>query len=244
MITLIRFRSLSLLFCLAILGACSSNPQNTVDPYEKWNRKVYAFNDGLDRAILKPLAKGYKVVTPDPVKTGVGNFFDNLSEISNVLNDILQWKWKQAGNDSGRFILNSTVGLLGFVDVARKLGLEKSDGEDFGQTLAVWGVPQGPYIMLPFLGPANVSSTAGLPLDWASNPVAYLNPALDRYAVAGLDLVQVRAKLLEAEDLISGDRYTFIRDAWMQRREFLINDGELDDDFGDDFGDEFGDEFE
>lgn len=249
-----KFRASSLAKLLVVIlavftGACASNKQqenetefeslSSRDSYEAWNRKVFAFNDGLDRILLKPVAKGYLAVTPKPVETGVSNFFSNLGEITNIVNDVLQWKWKQAGNDTGRFLLNSTVGLAGLVDVAQKAGLTKSDGEDFGQTLAVWGVPQGPYLVLPFLGPSSVGNLPAIPVDWYTNPVAYLDPDRDRYLVTAADLVQTRAALLEAEDLISGDRYTFIRDAWLQRREYLINDGKIEDEFGDEFGDEF-----
>lgn len=239
-----------LLITVIFLGACASNPQadnssNTVsevtnqDKYESFNRKVFAFNDGLDRWLLKPVAKGYLAIAPKPVENGVSNFFSNLGEISNVINDVLQWKWSQAGNDSGRFLLNSTVGLLGLFDVAAKSGLEKSAGEDFGQTLAVWGVPRTSYIVLPFLGPSTLSDAPAIPVNWYTSPLAYIEPDRDRYIVSAVDLVQVRAGLLEVEDMVSGDRYTFIRDAWLQRREYLINDGEVEDEFGDEFEDEF-----
>lgn len=235
-----------ILAAVLILGACASNRQSDsnvepvkLDKYESINRKVFAFNDGLDRWLLKPVAKGYLAVAPRPVETGVSNFFSNLGEISNVINDVLQWKWSQAGNDSGRFLLNSTVGLLGLIDVAAKTGLEKSAGEDFGQTLAVWGLPRSSYIVLPFLGPSSLSDAPAIPVNWYTSPLAYINPDRDRYIVSAVDLVQIRAGLLEVEDMVSGDRYTFIRDAWLQRREYLINDGEVEDEFGDEFGDEF-----
>lgn len=235
---------LALVFTFFVLGACAANRQpeqslNEADKFENWNRKVFAFNDTVDRWLLKPVAKGYTVIAPKPVEVGVSNFFSNLGEVRNILNDVLQWKWKQAGNDTGRLLLNSTFGLAGLVDVARTTGLEKSDGEDFGQTLAVWGVPRGSYFVLPFLGPSSIGQLPGIPVDWYSNPVAYIDPDRDRYLVTAADFVQIRAELLEAEDLISGDRYIFIRDAWLQRREYLIKDGEVEDEFGDEFGDEF-----
>ncbi len=240
-------RSLFYILIAVLLGACTSNPQMDAtgkpDRFEPINRAMFSFNDGLDRAILKPVAKGYKAVAPKPVEKGVSNFFSNLGEVKNVFNDVLQWKWKQAGNDTGRFLLNSTVGILGLFDVASSAGMEKSDGEDFGQTLAKWGVPTGPYLVLPFLGPSTITDTAVLPVNWYLNPVAYVNPDRDRYLITAADVIQTRAELLELEDLISGDRYTFIRDAWLQRRQFQINDGEVEDDFGDDFGDEFEEEF-
>jgi len=157
-----KFSARLLLFCalLAALSACTSNStkqgteedgitfeENNPDKYESFNRKVYAFNARLDRWILKPVAKGYRWITPSPVETGIGNFFSNLGEIRNVTNDILQWKWKQAGHDSARFLMNSTFGMLGFVDVAHHAGLKKSDGEDFGQTLAAWGVQHREFLV-------------------------------------------------------------------------------------------------
>lgn len=247
------FRVLLLIFVYACTLACASNSKIGAggdgdevsespvfeDKYESLNRKIFAFNDTLDGWILKPVAKGYRFVTPAPVKTGVRNFFSNLGEVGNILNDMLQWKWKQATNDSGRLLLNSTVGVLGFFDVAAKTGLEKNDGEDFGQTLAAWGFAQGPYLVLPLLGPSSLRDVPALPVDWATNPVAYVNPDRDRYALAVINLVQIRESLLDAEELASGDRYTFFRDAWLQRREYLINDGQVEDKFGDEYDDEF-----
>lgn len=240
---------LAVLIFTIFLGACASTQRtdgesageniDNGDKFESLNRKVFAFNDGLDRWILKPVSKGYLAVAPKPVEVGVSNFFSNLGEITNVANDVLQWKWKQASKDTGRFLLNSSIGLAGLFDVATKTGLQKSDGEDFGQTLAVWGVPSGPYLVLPFLGPSSLTNAPTIPVDWLTNPIAYVDPDKDRYALTALDLIQTRASLLEVEDMISGDRYTFIRDAWLQRREYLINDGKVEDEFGDEFDDEF-----
>lgn len=243
------FIRIFLLCALLGLTACASHQQSDSgeepatavdqDKFESWNRKVFAFNETMDRWFLKPVAKGYQAVAPGAVELGVSNFFDNLAEVTNVFNDVLQWKWRQAGNDTGRFLLNSTVGLAGLVDVAQKAGLEKSEGEDFGQTLAVWGVPRGPYLMLPLLGPSTLGDLPGEPVDWYTSPTAYVNPDRDRYMLTATDIIQTRAELLESEDMISGDRYIFIRDAWLQRREYLINDGEVDDEFSDEFGAEF-----
>ena len=217
-------------------------PENP-DKFEAFNRKVFAFNLTMDRWVLKPVAQGYRWVAPQPVEAGVSNFFSNLGEIKNVANDLLQGKWKQAGNDSGRFLLNSTVGIVGLFDVAKHAGLKKSDGEDFGQTLAAWGVPQGPFVMLPFLGPTTVRAGVGLPADWYLSPINEVTPLHSRYAFISADFIQVRASVLELEDLAQGDMYLFVRDAYLQRREYLLNDGNIVDDFGsDDFGDgDFGD---
>lgn len=214
------------------------------DPWEGFNRGVYKFNDGVDRFFLKPVAQGYQAITPDPVEDGVSNVFDNLFEVRNIINDILQWKWGQAANDTGRFLVNSTVGIVGLFDVAQHIGMPENDGgEDFGQTLAVWGVGSGPYLMLPFLGPTTLRDGAGMPIDMQMDLVGYIDHVPTRNTTYGVRIVSDRAGLLEAEALMSGDRYTFIRDAYLQRREYLIKDGAVEDDFGGDEGEygEYGD---
>ena len=211
------------------------------DPWEGFNRAVFRFNDTADRWVLKPVATSYRQVTPIFMQVGVSNFFGNLREVTNTINSVLQWKWGQAGNDAGRFLINSTVGIVGLFDVAQHVGLEQSDGEDFGQTLAVWGVPSGPYVVLPFLGPSSVRGMPGRVVDAYSNPMAYIDHDPTLYAFVAADLIQTRAGLLKAEALLKGDRYVLLRDAYLQRREFLINDGELEDDFGDDFGEDLDD---
>lgn len=208
------------------------------DRFEGFNRAVFNFNLTADRWLIKPIAKGYDAVLPDPVQSGVGNFFDNLREISNVVNDGLQWKWGQAAKDSGRFLINSTVGLLGFLDVAQKMGLEKSDGESFTQTLAVWGVPRGPYIVLPFLGSNTVRGTVSMPVDWQLSPTSYIDHFETEMSVKLVELLHFRAELLATEELASGDLYVFVREAYLQRMKYLENDGKVEDSFGDDFGDD------
>lgn len=204
----------------------------SADPWQGVNEAVFDFNDGLDRYFFKPAAKGYKFVTPDPVEAGVANAFSNLLEIRNIINDVLQWKWGQAGNDTGRLLLNSTLGLGGFFDVAAMMDLDASEGEDFGQTLAVWGVDSGPYLVLPFLGPSTLRDGLALPADWASGPVGYIDHVPTRNTATGLGLLSGRANMLKAESFISGDRYTFVRDIYLQRRNHLVSDGEVVDDFG------------
>lgn len=245
-----RITLLPLLFLSLFLSGCASNlNQAPMDPEEidrlkGFNRGMSSVNQQVDKWFLKPVAKGYDKATPKPVKTGVGNFFANLSEVSNVLNDILQGKWNQAGTDGSRFLINTTVGLFGLFDVASASGIEKSDGEDFAQTLAVWGVPAGSYIELPILGPRTLRGLAAWPLNWASDPVSYIDDDGVSIGLNLLDLVDTRADLLELEKLASGkDRYLFIRDAYLQRRDYLIRDGVVEDDFGDEFDDEdFGDD--
>lgn len=223
------------------------------DPFESFNRQIFAFNYRLDQWLLKPLAKGYDVITPRVIKTGVANFFDNLKEISNTANSLLQWKWGQAGNDSGRFLINSTLGLAGLFDVASKVGLPQSDGEDFGQTMAVWGVDAGPYLMLPLLGPATIRDGIAKFPDSYTNPVRYVDPTSAEYSLRALNVINGRAQLLKTESLLSGDPYTLLRDYYLQNRKYLINDGKIKDDFGsggygddyyyDEYGsDEYGDD--
>ena len=204
------------------------------DPWEGFNRAMFRFNDTADRWFLKPAAVSYRQVTPMFMQTGISNFFSNLHEINNILNDVLQWKWGQAGNDTGRFLVNSTVGLVGLFDVAQHMGLERSDGEDFGQTLAVWGMSSGPYLVVPFLGPSTVRDAPAEVVQWYTNPLSYLDDNAVENTLKSVDVIQIRASLLQAETLLQGDRYVLMRDAYLQRREFLINDGEQEDDFGGD----------
>ena len=201
------------------------------DPLEGLNRKIFAFNETADRYVLKPVAKGYQAVTPSIVDQSIENFFNNIGEIKSLGNDILQGKPKNAAVDVGRLVINTTVGVLGIFDVATHIGLERQ-AEDFGQTLAVWGLESGPYIMLPLLGPSTVRDGAGFAVDSYTSVEGNIDPERARYYMTALDIVQGRAKLMSSEELISGDRYSFIKDAYLQRREFLINDGELQDSFG------------
>jgi phospholipid-binding lipoprotein MlaA len=204
------------------------------DPLEAFNRAIFSFNDTADRWLLKPVARGYRAVTPNPIEHGVGRMFNNLGEVLNVVNDVMQGKFRQAGNDSGRFLVNSTVGLAGFFDVAQHWGMPKSDGEDFGQTFGVWGIGQGSYLVLPFLGPSTFRDAPGRALDSFLNPVSFVDHVPTRNELYGANVLSVRAELLEAEKLITGDKYSFVRDVYLQRREYLILDGQVEDDFGDD----------
>ena len=227
------------------LTACSQsvNTQNTLteknsepkkgylsnnDPLEKYNRSIFAFNVGLDKYLVKPVAKVYKVLTPGIVGTSISNFFQNLDDLGNAFNNILQFKISDAVNDSGRFVFNSTFGFAGLLDIASEAGLEKHN-EDFGQTLARWGVNSGPYVMLPFLGPSTIrDATARLSIDRLTDPTHYSDESLYYSLVKGLDK---RAGFLAQEDAfkdVSNNMYSSIRDAWLQRREFLIRDGEVD----------------
>lgn len=212
--------------------ADSSASEGTQDPWEGFNRKVFVFNDTLDTYALKPVAKGYRAITPDPVEDGVSRMFSNVGEIVNVVNDLLQGKFRQAGNDTGRFLVNTTIGLVGFFDVADDLGMPKNDGEDFGQTLGVWGVGEGPYLVLPLLGPGTLRDGPAKIVDFLIDPISEIDHVPTRNQIHGVGVVSGRADLLKAEELISGDKYSFIRDVYLQRREYLLNDGQVEDDFG------------
>ncbi len=200
------------------------------DPWESFNRRVYRFNDVLDRWALKPVAKGYRKVTPDVVEDGVHNVFRNLGEARNLANNLLQLKMHDAGVDTARFFFNTTFGLLGFFDVATKMGLQRND-EDFGQTLGAWGVKSGPYVVLPLLGPSTVRDTVSLYPDSFTSQYRYINDVPVRNSMFALNLVDTRASLLTAERLITGDKYRFIRNAYLQNREFKVQDGNVVDDF-------------
>ncbi|WP_432474313.1 MlaA family lipoprotein [Amphritea sp. HPY] len=218
---------LSLFSYSAIAGPTES------DPWEGFNRVMFEFNDTLDSYALKPVAKGYKAVTPDIVETGIGNFFGNLSDVGSFLNNLLQLKGEAAVQDMSRVVFNSTIGLAGFIDVATPMGLPEHN-EDFGQTLGYWGMQTGPYLVLPLLGPSNVRDGLGLIPDSMVDPVGEVDHIRTRNSLYGVRIIDNRAQLLAAESLLNGDRYTALRDAYLQRREFMVNDGEVSADFDDD----------
>ncbi|MGI9286163.1 MAG: MlaA family lipoprotein [Pseudomonadales bacterium] len=233
---MLNLSSPALLFCLLLLlmqpaTAQDAEPRDP-DPWERWNRNVYLFNQFADRYLLKPTAKVYQAVTPEIVDIGITNFFRNLREPITILNDVLQLKLAQAGMDSGRFLLNSTLGLAGFFDVASDLGLPRHR-EDFGQSLGHWGVGAGPYLELPLLGSSSVRDAFGLIPDVYASPIVYVNDETARMVATGLRVTDLRADLLKADELITGDRYIFLRDSYLQQREALVRDGEVEDDFGD-----------
>ncbi|MEX1667697.1 VacJ family lipoprotein [Zhongshania guokunii] len=223
---------LVLLSSFGITKALAGDDGDPRDPWEGFNRGVFAFNDTADEYLVQPVARGYRKITPAIVDQGIANFFNNIGEIKNMGNDLLQGKGGDVLVDGGRFLINTTVGVVGFFDVASYIGL-KRESEDFGQTLAVWGVGSGPYLVLPFLGPSSVRDGFGAGVDSYASVTGSIDPERARYAMSGLDLLQTRASLLGSEGLMSGDKYTFLKDAYLQRREYLINDGQLKDDFGD-----------
>lgn len=200
------------------------------DPWEGINRPIFRFNDTVDTYTLKPLAKGYEKVTPDMLEEGIGNVFDNLGDVVVLTNDLLQGKARDAGIDTSRILFNTTFGVLGFFDVATRMGLQKND-EDFGQTLGAWGLGSGPYVVLPLLGPSTVRDAAGRVPDSLLQPYPYMDDIPARNLTRAVDVVDTRAGLLSAEKMITGDRYIFIRNAYLQNREFRVQDGEVEDDF-------------
>lgn len=198
------------------------------DPLEKVNRAVYKFNDAFDRHLLKPVAGAYDRSLPKPIRIGINNFFHNAYQPTVIVNDLLQGKFKQAAADTGRFLVNTTVGLLGFIDVASKMRLERHE-EDFGQTFAAWGLKSGPYLVLPFLGPSNLRDGAGLiPYYLYTYPLAAIESRGARWSAMAIDTVNDRANLLTASAIMEEaalDRYVFLREAYYQKRRNLIYDG-------------------
>ena len=206
------------------------------DPYENFNRKTFEFNEKLDEKILRPIAKTYSKFPPK-VKNGVSNFFNNLEDVETSINQLLQGKPKKSINDISRFIINSTIGLGGFIDVASKIGLERHE-EDFGQTLAVWGVGQGPYIMLPGLGPSTLRDTFSRPVSSFTSVTFHMTDADVNIALKTIDAIETRERLLDVESLLSGDKYSFVKDAYIQSLNYEIADGiDVQDDFIDDMED-------
>jgi phospholipid-binding lipoprotein MlaA len=219
-------RTGALLLAALSLGGCASMSEK--DPYEKFNRSMFAFNDAVDRNALKPAATAYKAVLPSFVQTGVNNFFSNLSDVWSSANNVMQGKGERGLSDFTRVLINSTFGLGGVLDIASDAGLAKHN-EDFGQTLGYWGVPSGPYIMLPILGPSTLRDTAGLPVDIAADPWGYGISARARNIGTVVRVVDQRAALLDATNLLEEaalDRYEFIRDGFLQQRKSRVFDGE------------------
>ena len=218
-----------------VAGVSVEDDQHVSDPWEGFNRAMFSFNEGLDTYALKPLTKGYQAVTPDVVETGVNNFFENLSDVGGTLNALLQGKPDAAVENFARFAFNTTIGLGGIFDVATPMGITKHE-EDFGQTLAAWGADSGPYVVLPLFGPSTVRDGIGLIPDALVDPVNEVDHVRTRNSLIGLRIIDTRAQLFAAEELLTGDdRYVAVRDAYLQRREFLINDGEADVDYDNDF---------
>lgn len=220
-------RRLLLVACLGLLTACASAP-HARDPLEPFNRGVAEFNEGLDAAFLKPAAIGYERVMPSLLRTGIHNFFANLGDIWNTANNLLQGKVQAAAESFMRINVNTVMGLGGLIDVASALGIERHP-EDFGQTLGRWGVPSGPYVVLPFFGPSTVRDALALPLDMRGNLLSVIDPQSTRSGLYLLRAVESRANLLRSENVVNEaalDKYGFVRDAFLQRRRNDIYDGD------------------
>ena len=217
------------LFSWTTISGCATS-STAQDPFESFNRGIFALNEGLDKVVLKPVAKGYKAVMPEPLNQGVTNFFSNLDDVIVIANDLLQFKFTQAASDTGRILLNSTVGLLGFFDIASKVGFQKHD-EDFGQTLGYWGVGNGPYLVLPLFGPSSARDAFGLGADTFLDPLYYYansKSGVNTVAPYVAQAIDDRSDLFAAEkvlDTAALDKYAYLRNAYLARREYLVYDG-------------------
>ncbi|MGZ8916085.1 MAG: MlaA family lipoprotein [Methylobacter sp.] len=223
---------LGCLVLLVALEGCATTAKDPQDPLEGWNRGVQVFNDKLDDYAMKPIAKGYQWITPSFVDRGVSNFFSNINDIGVTINDLLQFKIEQTGMDGSRFIVNTVAGVAGFVDVASMIDLPKHN-EDFDQTMGVWGIPSGPYLVLPFFGPSSPRGVGGLVGDAAMNPISYLDSGVISGGLFGVNAVDLRADNLVNEKVASEaavDRYAFFKSAYFQQRKYLIYDGNLPED--------------
>lgn len=220
-----------------LLPACTTVTQTEIresdSGLEKFNKASYNVTEVADQYILKPIAKGYTNILPDPVEDSFSRAFANLKEVGTAANELLQGELGEAGTATSRVLINSTLGVLGLFEVAEKMGIRKNDPEDFGQTLAVWGVGSGPYLYVLFIGPSSLRDAPSRVVDYFFDPVNYVESSRDKYLLNTWDIVQSRAQLLQTEEIVSGDRYLFLKDAYMQRREYLINDGELSEDMDD-----------
>ena len=220
-------RTLLLAVVIGLAGCATGPYPDPRDPLEDFNRAAHSFNEMIDRAVLKPLAGGYQYITPEPVDRGVTNFFNNLADVRSALNNLLQFKIGRALSDVSRVMVNTTVGVAGLFDVASNMNIPRYD-EDFGQTLGTWGVAAGPYIVLPIVGPSSGRDTVGWVVDWFTNPIYYLEDDTIRWSLYGLRFVDRRADLLNASRVLDEaalDPYAFVRDAYLQKRQNDVFDG-------------------
>lgn len=228
---LARISRILMVTCLCIgvqVGHASES-----DPWESWNFRVYAFNEYLDTVVLRPVATTYVRIMPSLARRGVSNVVFNILDVTVLLNNVLQLKIGDAASDSGRILLNTTVGLGGLIDVATEAGLERND-EDFGQTLGRWGVGPGPYMVLPLFGPSNVRDTFGLIVDTFTDPMTYNDDPAIRNGTFVLQQVDKRVAVLVVDSLMMGDQYLFTREAYIQQRQYLVLDGQVEENWGDD----------
>ena len=216
---------------------------NNIDPLESINRPLFALNNGLDRFLIRPAAQVYHIVMPDIGERGVGNFFANLYDANAAINALLQWRLDGAAQSGGRFLVNSTAGFLGFIDVATPIGI-RPYRTDFGHTLAIWGFEPGPYIMVPLLGPRTIRSGVGTLADFYLSPQGYLiDDFSDRAILYTVEIIDGRARFLNTDELISGDKYIFVRDVYLQNRRAYINGGVIEDSFSSGDDEEWDEDF-
>ncbi|MCX7103270.1 MAG: VacJ family lipoprotein [Methylobacter sp.] len=217
------------LVLLASLGGCATTGKDPQDPLEGWNRGTQTFNDNLDTYAMKPIAEGYRWIMPAFADRGVTNFFSNIKDIGVTINDLLQFKVSQTGQDGARFLVNTTAGVGGLVDVAEMIDLPKHN-EDFDQTMGVWGIPTGPYLVLPFFGPSSPRGVGGLIGDAAMNPISYVDSGIITGSLFALNAFDRRADNLGTEKIAteaSIDRYSFFKSAYFQQRDYLVHDGNM-----------------
>jgi phospholipid-binding lipoprotein MlaA len=220
-------KSLVTLALATSLSGAAIAGDNPNDPAEGWNRAMFSVNEGLDMVIAKPLAQGYDYIAPLPVRAVVGNFFSNIADVMIGVNNLLQGKPSQFASDWGRVLINTTIGIGGAFDVATEMGLDKHN-EDFGQTLGAWGVGEGAYLFWPVVGPSTVRDTGGLAVDGYTDPLWHVYPVDVRNSLIGLKYVDIRASLLPTDKIIEQsalDKYTYVRDAYLQHRRYEVYDG-------------------
>ena len=223
---------IQLLLIVSLLVLSFSAKSQDYDPWMRLNKHFFSVNDYFDQLLVRPVALTYTNVTPRFFQVGVGNVFDNLQDVNVAINDFLQFKIEDGLSDSGRIIVNSTVGIGGILDVATSMGLYRNE-EDFGQTLGVWGFDAGPYLFLPVFGASNLRDSVGMIVDALFNPIRYIENIESRYTLYLADELDFRSSLLAYDELIIGDRYLFVREAYIQNREYVVNDGEVTNEFGD-----------
>lgn len=223
----VSLRALLLVLLWALQGCATVSHPDARDPMESFNRTMFGFNEAVDAAVIKPVATGYRAITPNWLRKGVGNFFNNLQDVWSAVNNGLQGRGQEFGDSVGRVMVNSTIGLLGVMDVASDLNIERHTA-DFGLTLGRWGVPPGPFVVLPILGPFTLREVAALPVDMGGMPVYNVGDKDTRTWLPVVDLVDLRAKYLNAGDVLEGaalDSYSFRRDAYFQRQRNIQYDG-------------------
>ena len=223
---------IQLLLMVSLLVLSFSAKSQDYDPWMRLNQHFFSVNDYFDQLLVRPIALTYINLTPRFLQVGVGNVFDNLQDVNVAINDFLQFKIEDGLSDSGRIIVNSTMGIGGILDVATSMGLYRNE-EDFGQTLGVWGFDAGPYVFLPVFGANNLRDSVGMIIDALFNPIRYVENIESRYALYLADELDFRSSLLAYDELITGDRYLFVREAYIQNREYVVNDGEVINEFGD-----------